>query len=120
MYFGAYVIWALIQKRARPKANPGAYTRLSTPGAYGQPGYGGPREEVFELNNPNQPSPRYTGGGGGGYPQQTGYVPPREEVPGRYEPQRYESERFVDRAPEPYDPPRRFEEPVPRYGSPGR
>ena len=115
MYFGAYIIWALIQKRARPKPGPGSYRPLSTP--YGGPGYGGPSEDVYELNNPNQPSPRYTGGGAGG---STSYAPPREEVPGRYEPQRYEGDRFVDRAPEPYDPPRRFEEPVQRYGSPGR
>jgi len=118
MYFGAYVIWALIQKRARPKPRPGSYRPLSTPGPYGQPAYG-QDEQLYELN-PARTSPRYTGGSSGGFSeQQTGYFSPRAEVPGRYEPQRNE-ERFVDRAPEPYDPPRRFEEPVQRFGSPGR
>ena len=103
IYFFAYVILAFVRRRAS-KHGSVAYT--PAPGPYELNPYQGSQVNLL----PNQP-----GGGAAQY-----YQPPAGGVPGRYEPDRFDGgDRYMDRPPEPYDPPRRqFDEPVQRYGSP--
>ena len=99
LYFGAYIIHAFIQRRRG-----GVKYSPATPGPYELDPYQGSR-----VNLVSQPGP----------PEASVYsAPPPGTIPGRYEPDRYD-DRFQERDPEPYDPPRRqFDEPVQRYGSP--
>ena len=100
IYFFAYVILAFIRRRAG-KHGGVAYT--PAPGPYELNPYQGSQVNLLP-GQPQGSAPRYS--------------PP---LPGRYEPDRYDSgdNRYVDRPPEPYDPPRRqFEDPVQRFGSP--
>jgi hypothetical protein len=110
LYFTASIILAFIRRREKHSAV--KYGPAPTPEPFELNTYQG--SQINLLNQPSAP----------------GYSSP----PGRYEQDRYEQdryeqdrhdpdrygagERYTDQAPEPYDPPRRQFEPVPRSGSP--
>jgi hypothetical protein len=96
MYFGAYVILRLIQKRAKVKHTGETYGIAPTPGFAPTP-YARAPAETYEMN-PTQTDTSYAGR----------YEPERERL---YDPP---VQRPYQDNPRPYDEP-----PVPRYGSPG-